>query len=43
VRVGSPPGGSIRITSAPKSANTNPQAGPSTAWLNSNTLNPRKT
>src|SRR5689334_8424761 len=42
-RVWSPRGaGSILITSAPRSANTRPQVGPITVWLNSRTFSPAK-
>src|SRR5215470_19364200 len=42
-RVWSPRGaGSTLITSAPRSANTRPQVGPITVWLNSRTFSPAR-
>ena len=40
VRAGSPPGGSILITSAPQSASTPPAAGPATQSPSSTTFTP---
>jgi hypothetical protein len=42
LRVLSPPGGSILMTSAPRSARIMPQVGPITMWVNSMTRTPAR-